>query len=40
MSEDYRFMWELLEEKLGRRILSPQDPQLVGALGAALLAGE
>jgi len=33
-------MRELLEEKLGRRILSPQDPQLVGALGAALLAGE
>jgi len=30
----------LLEEKLGRRILSPQDPQLVGALGAALLAQE
>jgi activator of 2-hydroxyglutaryl-CoA dehydratase len=33
-------MRALLEEKLGRRILSPQDPQLVGALGAALLAGE
>jgi predicted CoA-substrate-specific enzyme activase len=33
-------MRELLEEKLGRCILTPQDPQLVGALGAALLAGE
>ncbi len=28
----------LLEEKLGRRILIPEDPQLAGALGAALLA--
>jgi predicted CoA-substrate-specific enzyme activase len=33
-------MRALLEDKLGRRILSPQNPQLVGALGAALLAGE
>jgi predicted CoA-substrate-specific enzyme activase len=33
-------MRAMLKEILGRRILSPQDPQLVGALGAALLAGE
>ncbi len=33
-------MRALLADKLGRRILSPQDPQLVGALGAALLVGE
>jgi len=31
-------MSALLEEKLGRRILVPKDPQMVGALGAALLA--
>lgn len=30
----------LLEEKLGRKVLCPDDPQFVGALGAALLAGE
>ncbi|HOP47014.1 MAG TPA: acyl-CoA dehydratase activase [Desulfobacteraceae bacterium] len=30
----------LLEEKLGRKVLCPNDPQMVGALGAALLAGE
>lgn len=30
----------LLEEKLGRKVLCPDDPQMVGALGAALLAGE
>ena len=30
-------MHELLEEKLGRKVLIPDDPQLVGALGAALL---
>ncbi|RJQ51579.1 MAG: 3-hydroxyacyl-ACP dehydratase [Desulfobacteraceae bacterium] len=30
-------MRALLEEKLGRRILIPEDPQSVGALGAALL---
>ena len=33
-------MSALLEEKLGRRILIPDDPQSVGALGAALLASE
>jgi len=33
-------MRALLQEKLGRGILIPEDPQLVGALGAALLAGE
>lgn len=33
-------MVALLGEKLGRTILVPDDPQLVGALGAALLAGE
>ena len=33
-------MGALLAEKLGRAILTPEDPQLVGALGAALLAGE
>jgi predicted CoA-substrate-specific enzyme activase len=33
-------MSALLSEKLGRRILIPDDPQRVGALGAALLAGE
>ncbi|MFY9941058.1 MAG: FGGY-family carbohydrate kinase, partial [Desulfobacterales bacterium] len=32
-------MSALLAEKLGREILVPDDPQLVGALGAALLAG-
>jgi predicted CoA-substrate-specific enzyme activase len=31
-------MRALLEEKLGRRILIPGEPQSVGALGAALLA--
>jgi activator of 2-hydroxyglutaryl-CoA dehydratase len=30
----------MLEEKLGRRILVPNDPQMVGALGASLLAKE
>lgn len=30
----------LLEETLQRRILVPEDPQMIGALGAALLAGE
>jgi hypothetical protein len=30
----------LLEEKWGRRILVPNDPQVVGALGASLLAKE
>jgi activator of 2-hydroxyglutaryl-CoA dehydratase len=33
-------MSALLAQKLGREILVPDDPQLVGALGAALLAGE
>ncbi|MGD8541486.1 MAG: acyl-CoA dehydratase activase [Desulfobacteraceae bacterium] len=32
-------MAALLAQKLGREILVPEDPQLVGALGAALLAG-
>jgi activator of 2-hydroxyglutaryl-CoA dehydratase len=31
-------MSALPEEKLGRRILVPNHPQMVGALGAALLA--
>jgi (R)-2-hydroxyacyl-CoA dehydratese activating ATPase len=33
-------MQKLLEEKLGRAIFVPEDPQSVGALGAALLAAE
>ncbi len=33
-------MHVLLQEKLGRRILIPDNPQSVGALGAALLAAE
>jgi predicted CoA-substrate-specific enzyme activase len=33
-------MQALLKEKLGRPVLVPQDPQLVGALGAALLAAD
>jgi len=33
-------MHVLLQEKLGRGILIPDDPQSVGALGAALLAAE
>ena len=32
-------MRALLAEKLTRKVLVPQDPQLIGALGAALLAG-
>ncbi|MDX9819352.1 MAG: acyl-CoA dehydratase activase, partial [Desulfococcus multivorans] len=32
-------MRSLLAESLGRSVLIPEDPQLVGALGAALLAG-
>ena len=32
-------MRRLLEETLKRRILVPPDPQMVGALGAAILAG-
>jgi len=33
-------MQSLLQETVGRRILVPGDPQIVGALGAALLARE
>jgi activator of 2-hydroxyglutaryl-CoA dehydratase len=33
-------MQRLLSKKLGREILIPENPQLVGALGAALLASE
>ena len=33
-------MRHLLEETLERQVLVPDDPQMVGALGAALLAGE
>ena len=33
-------MRQLLAETLGRKVLAPEDPQLVGALGAALLAME
>jgi predicted CoA-substrate-specific enzyme activase len=33
-------MKSLLEEKLGRRVHVPEDPRLIGALGAALLAGQ
>ncbi len=33
-------MRQLLAETLGRNVLTPEDPQLVGALGAALLAME
>ncbi|MBU4457033.1 MAG: 3-hydroxyacyl-ACP dehydratase, partial [Nanoarchaeota archaeon] len=33
-------MRHLLEEALDRDILVPENPQMVGALGAALLAGE
>jgi predicted CoA-substrate-specific enzyme activase len=33
-------MKTLLEEKLGRPVLVPDDPQLIGALGAALLAAQ
>lgn len=33
-------MQRFLAETLGRNVLVPEDPQLVGALGAALLAME
>jgi len=33
-------MRKLLAEKLGRRIVTPEDPQMAGALGAALLASQ
>lgn len=31
-------MQQLLPEKLDREVLVPEDPQLIGALGAVLLA--
>jgi predicted CoA-substrate-specific enzyme activase len=31
-------IYVMLEEKLGRHVLVPEDPQMIGALGAALLA--
>lgn len=33
-------MRQLLSEKLGRKVLTPEDPQMTGALGAALLSME
>jgi predicted CoA-substrate-specific enzyme activase len=33
-------MVKLLSEKLGRDVLAPENPQFIGALGAALLASE
>jgi (R)-2-hydroxyacyl-CoA dehydratese activating ATPase len=33
-------MRTLLEENLGRRIIIPEDPQSIGARGAALMAAE
>lgn len=33
-------MCKLLSEKLGREVRAPDDPQIIGALGAALLAAE
>ena len=33
-------MVSFLSEKLGRRVLIPENPQFIGALGAALLASE
>ena len=33
-------MITLLSEKLGRKVLIPENPQFIGALGAALLASE
>jgi activator of 2-hydroxyglutaryl-CoA dehydratase len=33
-------MKTLLGEKLGRPVLVPDDPQLIGALGAALLVAQ
>jgi predicted CoA-substrate-specific enzyme activase len=33
-------MRKLLAEKLGRRIVAPEDPQMIGAMGAALLAAQ
>jgi len=31
-------MVQLLEEALGKRVVVPENPQMVGALGAVLLA--
>jgi len=33
-------MCRLLEDALKKNVLVPEDPQMVGALGAALLAGK
>ena len=33
-------MWTMLQEKMCRRVFVPDDPQLIGALGAALIAME
>ena len=33
-------MRQLLSEKLGRKVITPEDPQMTGALGAALLSME
>jgi activator of 2-hydroxyglutaryl-CoA dehydratase len=33
-------MVAFLAEKLGRKVLIPEKPQFIGALGAALLASE
>jgi activator of 2-hydroxyglutaryl-CoA dehydratase len=33
-------MLHLLQEAFKKKILVPKDPQIVGALGAALLAGD
>lgn len=33
-------MRQLLAERLGRNVITPEDPQMTGALGAALLAME
>ncbi|MFC1824857.1 acyl-CoA dehydratase activase [Thermodesulfobacteriota bacterium] len=34
------YLAEMLEEKIGRKVLIPQAPQLTGAIGAALIAME
>ncbi len=31
---------DLISQKLGREVLTPEDPQMMGALGAALIAGD
>lgn len=33
-------MRRLLEQSLGREVMVPEDPQMVGALGAAILAAQ